>query len=86
MKATDPAMVALSVQPSVLTRVDSASTLRSIRLQAAVVRELLDELEARTTPGDGEVAAQLAEEVGRLGGELLRASNVLRHHLVSDRA
>ncbi len=85
MKATDPAMGALLVHPS-LARVDPTSTIRSIRLQAAIVRELLDELELRTTPGEGEVAAQLAEEVGRLGGDLLRASNLLRHHVAAERA
>ena len=57
----------------------SAPTLSPLRLQAAVVRALLDELDehAPVEGGDLALVEQLAEELARLGRDALRTSAAL---------
>lgn len=57
----------------------SAPTLSPLRLQAAVVRALLDELEehAPIEGGDAALVEQLAEELARLGRDALRTAAAL---------
>lgn len=57
----------------------SRPTLSPLRLQAAIVRALLDELDERAPleGGDGALVEQLADELARLGRDALGASATL---------
>lgn len=65
--------------PSSKPAPDIRPALGSIRLQAAVVRALLDEVEERTPPPGtaDDVVDQLAEELERLGRGALEASRAI---------
>ncbi len=65
--------------PSPKPAPDARPALGSLRLQAAVVRALLDEVEARTPPPgtDDDLVEQLADELERLGRSALHAAKVV---------
>lgn len=58
---------------------DASSALGSLRLQAAVVRALLDEVEERTPPPGttDDLIDQLSDELERLGRGALQAAEAL---------
>lgn len=59
--------------------VDAESALTALRLQAAVVRALLDEVDERVPSPDvaEETVSQLSEELARLGREALSAARAI---------
>lgn len=75
----------LSALPSVRSTAPP-SAVAPLRLQAAVVRALLDELEERTPAGDASgITEQLADELERLGRDALRASSAIGRALAANR-
>jgi hypothetical protein len=75
----------LPAQPSVRSTVPP-SPVAPLRLQAAVVRALLDELDEHAPTSDvSAITEQLAEELERLGRDALRASNAIGRALASTR-
>lgn len=76
--APSSSMPLRAASSSLGSRHGSKSALRALRLQAAVVRSFLDELEDCTESAiEGPVAEQLAEELDRLGRHLLEVSRNL---------